>query len=796
MAQGALTPVQQETLAVFGGSGEPLTTPEVAETLAVDRRTAYARLERLVDDGFLRTKKVGASARVWWRPRESDRADDTTADHEGATGSDDGGTAGQTTDEEWSFSVKRAMDEAPAGITVTDPTRPDNPIIYANDKFEEVTGYSPADARGQNCRFLQGAETAVEPVAEIRAAVDNQEDVEVELRNYRKDGTAFWNQVSITPVRDDDGSVVNYVGFQQDITERKRLERDRRRQLRQQEAVADLGKEALEDHDLDTLLADAGALVAETLDNDYCKILEFDRPTETLHLRQGVGWADGVVGEATVSAVEADSQAAYTLSAEAPVVVENLAADSRFDGPTLLTSHDVTSGISTVIGSPDDPWGILGTHDTDQQTFHEQDVTFVQSVANILATAIDRQQDRAELRRQRTELATLVNLNTVVHETTESVIAKSTRAEIEQAVCDRLSASESYESAWLAGIDSQANKLDVHASAGGDQPEPPIGAANLESHEQLWRAIREQHLRLVPEPSTLGLSAGENRAENRSVAIIPIVHEGTVYGALGVAADRPTAFGSAERTVISRLGEVVGHAIAAVERKRALVSEEVVELTFRVPDVFGDLPTPGDGSGTITFDEVIPIQDEEFLVHGTATDDAKGVLTTMIEEVPGWESVSFTEGGSEYTFEVKLSDQPVLAKLLSLGGSHEESVIEDGDYRLTVQLDPSADVRRLTETVRESFPAVELVTRHQTTRGTGYRETPRNSITKSLTDRQQTVLRAAYHAGLFEWPRDSTAEEVADSLEIAPSTFHQHLRKAERKVVSSVLSADQLSPPD
>ncbi|EMA22889.1 hybrid sensor histidine kinase/response regulator [Haloarcula amylolytica] len=120
--------------------------------------------------------------------------------------------------------TKRAMDEAPVGITITSPEQEDNPITYANRRFLELTGYTESEVLGRNCRFLQGEETESEPVDTMRAAVDEDEPVSVELRNYRKDGTMFWNQVTIAPVRDDDGTVVNHVGFQQDITERKEHE--------------------------------------------------------------------------------------------------------------------------------------------------------------------------------------------------------------------------------------------------------------------------------------------------------------------------------------------------------------------------------------------------------------------------------------------------------------------------------------------------------------------------------------------------------------------------------------------
>ena len=115
----------------------------------------------------------------------------------------------------------RAVDEAPIGVTISDPTRDDNPLVYVNDRFTEMTGYTAEAALGRNCRFLQGEQTDPETVATIREAIDSESPVTVELRNYRKDGTLFWNRLSVAPLTDEDGTVTNFVGFQEDVTERR-----------------------------------------------------------------------------------------------------------------------------------------------------------------------------------------------------------------------------------------------------------------------------------------------------------------------------------------------------------------------------------------------------------------------------------------------------------------------------------------------------------------------------------------------------------------------------------------------
>ena len=120
----------------------------------------------------------------------------------------------------------QAMDEAPVGISISDPDQADNPMVYVNKGFEAVTGYPESEAVGRNCRFLQGERTRKEPVAEMRKSIDEAQPVSVELRNYRKDGSQFWNRVSIAPVRDDTGAVTNYIGFQEDVSERKEREQD------------------------------------------------------------------------------------------------------------------------------------------------------------------------------------------------------------------------------------------------------------------------------------------------------------------------------------------------------------------------------------------------------------------------------------------------------------------------------------------------------------------------------------------------------------------------------------------
>jgi PAS domain S-box-containing protein len=118
----------------------------------------------------------------------------------------------------------RAMAVAREGIVISDPNRPDNPLVYVNDGFARLTGYSGQDVLGRNCRFLQGPGTDPTALGQIRAAIRERRDCLVELLNYRKDGTPFWNRLSITPLRDAHGRLTHFVGVQSDVTDRKLAE--------------------------------------------------------------------------------------------------------------------------------------------------------------------------------------------------------------------------------------------------------------------------------------------------------------------------------------------------------------------------------------------------------------------------------------------------------------------------------------------------------------------------------------------------------------------------------------------
>lgn len=117
-----------------------------------------------------------------------------------------------------------ALASAAEGITISDPALSDNPIIYVNSGFEQITGYTAREVLGKNCRFLQGPDTDKTAAEQIRQAICQEKPCVTELMNYRKDGSTFWNRLSITPVKNNQGKTTHFIGVQSDITQRKQAE--------------------------------------------------------------------------------------------------------------------------------------------------------------------------------------------------------------------------------------------------------------------------------------------------------------------------------------------------------------------------------------------------------------------------------------------------------------------------------------------------------------------------------------------------------------------------------------------
>ena len=293
----------------------------------------------------------------------------------------------------------------------------DGTILYSNDLCRQAFGFTAFKSiDGQKASMLYHNPADREEML-LRLAC-NEHVRETEVRLKKADGTLFWASVSMRYLTLLSGKAV--LSVFSDITDRKRAAAQEQELLasihlraRQQAAVAYLGQQALAETDLSVLMDKAAVLIAQTLDVDYCQLLELLPSGHAFLLRAGFGWQPGLVGSATVSA-SARSQAGYTLLWGEPTIVEDLRVETRFSGLPLLHNHGAVSGVTVIIpgnrrlgsnwgqaepanSSSSPAWGILGVHTSQRRVFSQDDVYFVEAIANVLAAAIERIQSQERL---------------------------------------------------------------------------------------------------------------------------------------------------------------------------------------------------------------------------------------------------------------------------------------------------------------------------------------------------------------------------------------------------------------
>ncbi len=260
----------------------------------------------------------------------------------------------------------------------------DGNIVELNSIAQVKLGQSRDDLIGQNIWELFPEAIGSHTFQQIKHVAREQT-----VRQFETHSTVMnrWIEVTLVP----NGEQI-WISIR-DISTRKQIEETLNARVRQQAAVAVLGQQALGATDLRAFMDNLVQTVQQTLEVDYVKVLELQPDKSTFRLVSGVGWKDGLVGSALVDA-GLKSQAGYTLAAGGPVIVEDMRHETRFDGTPVLLDHEVTSGISVLISGDGGPFGVLGAHTIRRTKFTQDDVNFVQSVANILAAAIDH--ERAE----------------------------------------------------------------------------------------------------------------------------------------------------------------------------------------------------------------------------------------------------------------------------------------------------------------------------------------------------------------------------------------------------------------
>jgi PAS domain S-box-containing protein len=270
----------------------------------------------------------------------------------------------------------------------------DGYINFINRASEKLTGCEQKDAIGKHLTEVIHIFNEQKQSLNKRSIINRpRNSIAVDFRKYTRiiamDGTEVFIESSASPIKDAKGSISGTVLVLHDITQRKQAEEDLRGRAHQAALVAKLGQHALAGTDLSALMDEAATVVAQSLGVEYSKVLELLPERDTFLLRAGVGWKEGLTGHVTMDA-KADLKAGCTLLSSEPVIVDDFRTATPYSAPRLLHDHGVVSGLSVIIPSPHRPFGVLGVYTAKRRAFTVDDIHFLQSVANILATATER----------------------------------------------------------------------------------------------------------------------------------------------------------------------------------------------------------------------------------------------------------------------------------------------------------------------------------------------------------------------------------------------------------------------
>jgi PAS domain S-box-containing protein len=271
--------------------------------------------------------------------------------------------------------------------------------IVATDAQRVVTAWNPAAERMFGWSEI---EAIGRPVREVVSTRHSEEELDLVFRElaetgrrqneemrYRRDGSSVVTDSLTVALRDDQDRLTGYLGIARDVTERWRAQRELERGIAQQAAVAALGLRALQGESVSALLDAAASEVRRGLGAEYSQVDELLPDGQHLRARAGAGWRPGIVGGRILPGGRR-SLPGFALLTGGPVIAADLPAEARFEIPHHLREHEVMSAIAVVIDPLREPFGTLTALSKQRQSFSKQDVGFMQSLANVLATAIDR----------------------------------------------------------------------------------------------------------------------------------------------------------------------------------------------------------------------------------------------------------------------------------------------------------------------------------------------------------------------------------------------------------------------
>jgi len=625
-------------------------------------------------------------------------------------------------------------------------------IDFCNESFAANLGYERAELRGEHASTVLAPGELSKGQETIGQLLDTPDETSttVDLTFRRKDGTEREVAVNYTLIHDESGTYRGLIGVARDITARREREREYQQLMeRLNFAVEGAG---LGVWDWNPKTNDV------TFDDRWTGMLGYT--TDELEPRYET-WADLVHPDD----IERAEQALGKLKSG-----ETDRYHCEFRMRTKDGDWKWIRDIGKVFERSDDGEAVraVGIH---------QDITEERERQN----AVERQRD---------ELVTLNGVNMLIQDLIHALGGAATRDEVAEAVCDRIVESDLCGLAWI-GERAGANDRLVPETVAGDKDgildelilDDGTGQGPGETALVTGAVQTIQDCNEATEFERWGDAAREQGYE--SVAAIPLIQGDVVHGVLCMYSEQAAAFSPRIIESFAVLGEMVGYTFAAVQNRQLLSQDTVLELTFQSRNPHNPLVSVANehecrleavGSVDIGTTHLLYLSVDGASAE-TVSDDLRAhsdILDTRV--------VRTDDDGGVVELQV---GETIQSLLLDVGARRQAMIVDDGTLSITVEAPSDADSRVIQEALATSMYDFTLTAKRESER----EFTPADAETDprdNLTDRQQEVLRTAFLAGYYAWPRDTNAEQLAETLGIASPTLHQHLRRAERNLIEAV----------
>ncbi|WP_435096958.1 bacterio-opsin activator domain-containing protein [Halorubrum sp. N11] len=670
-------------------------------------------------------------------------------------------------------------------------------ITSINEAITEITGYSREELIGSHSSMLAGDETLSMATQILEQLRDESSDVGLIESSIRTaDGESVPIETRFSTVEFANGDR-RQVGVLRDVTDRHHHERTLRELNRStRELLRADDKQAVCETIVDvatTVWPDA-TVVAYRFDKTESRLVPIDASKTDADPRSPgtPEWEAFATGRSSVSR---DGSPSSTGESE-----------RTDDDTTQQPTGRVIEGEADAMASDNGLFASLEEHGLLTIEFGSgvtpnNAIEAVELLAANAVVALGRVERGEELSRRREELAArnsrlerLHEFNDLLRQINGALVDADTLGDIATAVCTHLVGADQVAFAWFGEAYRSGEGLQPVAYAGdGDAYLDDLEVLGTDQTrlssegdtEPSGRVLASRTPIVIPDISTdLRESHWRTRALVRgfqSIASVPIEYNDLAYGVLSVYATQPGAFDGDLGDLLESLGGTIGNAINGLETKRSLHGESSIELELRIED------------STILSSRLAGALGEPVRVEGVVPgDDGRSVLSlrsqvdpaSLSSSVLAVETVRSVGEDGDPRFAVTVT-APTLSGRLADYGADVESLRADADgVAVTLTLPQSADVRLLIEALEKQYREVELRARRERKSPEEESETFSTSVTDRLTDRQQEVVRTAYLSGYFEWPRASTGEEVAETLDITQPTFNRHLRTTESTLFS------------